>query len=327
MNYASLIKDLARGAQCAVNLSELDAEQLFGAILDGGVPEFELGAILVALRVKGESESELIGFLRASVARMNSIERPRNRPRPIVLPTYNGSRRGANLTPLVAMILRRFGVPVLLHGSLESYGRVTSAHVLRQLGMLPTASLVQTRQQFAEQEFAFAPTAILSPGLAQLLSLRARLGLRNVAHTLVKLLDPFGGDGLVVSTATHPPYLEKMRGVLGAFGATALLFRGSEGEPYANPKRRPTIELLRHGESKVLFDAEHDTLVVLPGLPDEADALTTANWIRRVIDGDLPVPMPILNQVAACLYGCGYADDLAQAKALVSVELNAHSHA
>jgi anthranilate phosphoribosyltransferase len=61
MDYAPLIKELGRGARGARDLSREDAEQLFGAMLDGQVPDMELGAMLIALRVKGESAAEVAG--------------------------------------------------------------------------------------------------------------------------------------------------------------------------------------------------------------------------------------------------------------------------
>ena len=51
-----------------------------------------------------------------------------------------------------------------------------------------------------------------------------------------------------------------MREVLGSQGAHGLLLRATEGEPYANPKRRPRIEHLHSGVSDILFEAEHDSL-------------------------------------------------------------------
>ena len=140
MNYAHFIKELGRGAEGAKDLTQEEAQLLYGAMLDGGVPELELGAITIALRVKGESAEEMIGFLAAASERVHALRPPPGRIRPVVIPSYNGARKGANLTPLLALLLQRFGVPVLVHGLLEGYGRVTSAHVFRELGLMPCAS-------------------------------------------------------------------------------------------------------------------------------------------------------------------------------------------
>ncbi len=322
MNFAPFIKEIGRGAEGSRDLSREDAAQLYAAMLDGGVPDLELGAILIGLRVKGESADEMGGFLAATHERTNALEARHGRFRPVILPSYNGARKEANLTPLLALLLKRFGVPVLVHGPLEGFGRVTSGHIFRELGIMPSASATQAQAALDERGLAFMPIGGLCPGLANLLALRGRLGVRNSAHSLVKMLDPFRGEGVVMAPATHPAFLDLMRQVLAEGGGRALLFRGTEGEPFANPKRRPRLDYIHDGTCDTLFEAERDSLKALPSLPEAADAATTANWTRRVLDNHLPLPQPIANQLACCLYASGYADDFNQAKAIVAVEGN-----
>ena len=66
--------------------------------------------------------------------------------------------------------------------------------------------------------------------------------------------------------------------------------------------------------------AEHESLKRLPTLPDNCDVKSTAEWMRHVLAGDMALPPPIANQLACCLFACGYADDFNQAKAIVAVE-------
>lgn len=320
MGYGQYIKEIGRGPQGARNLSHEDARQLYAAMLDGGVPDLELGAILLGLRVKGESLDEMLGFLAAIDERMYRLDMPHGRVRPVVLPTYNGARKEANLTPLLALLLQRFGVPVLVHGLLEGYGRVTSGLILRELGIMPATSALQAQSMLEEKGIVFAPLTALSPGVHNLLALRSRLGVRNSAHSLVKLLNPFRGDAVMVAPATHPDFIELMRNILIAQGQRAMLLRGTEGEPFANPKRRPRLEYVHDGMVDTLFEAEHESLRALPNLPEAIDAATTARWIRRVLDKQVPLPKPIANQLACLLYASGYAEDFNQAKAIVAVE-------
>lgn len=320
MNYAHFIRELGRGSEGARDLALDEARQLFGAMLDGGVPELELGAVAIALRLKGESVDEMLGFFAAASERLAALQRPAGRPRPVVLPSYNGARRGINLTPLLALLLQRYGVPVLVHGLIEGYGRVTSAQVFREFGLLPCLSASQAQHTLDGDGLAFLPLSAISPGLNTLLALRSRLGLRNSAHSLVKMLDPFKGEGVLLAAATHPDYLALMREVMGALGMRGLLLRATEGEPYANPKRRPRIEYLHDGAGDVLFEAEHDSLKTLPSLPESCDAKTAADWTRKVLAGEIGLPSPIANQLACCLFAAGCADDLNQAKAIVAVE-------
>lgn len=320
MNFAHFIRELGRGVEGACDMSLEDAQQLYCAMLDGGVPDLELGAIAIALRLKGETVDEMIGFLGAAHERLYALRRPPTRLRPVVIPTYNGARKGVNLTPLLALLLSRFNIPVVVHGLIEGYGRVTTAQIFREFGLMPATSLSLAQQVLDESGLVYVPLSVIAPGLNSQLALRSRLGLRNSAHSLVKMLDPFKGDGLLLAAATHPDYLDMMREVLRALGMHALLLRGTEGEPFANPKRRPRIEHLHDGVADILFEAEHDSLKTLPHLPETCDAKTTADWMRRVLAGDYALPPPLANQLACCLFACGYAEDFNQAKAIVAVE-------
>ena len=322
MSYGHYIKEIGRGAHGSRSLSREDAQQLYAAMLDGGVPDLELGAIIVALRMKGESLDEMLGFFSATNERVNRLELPEGRVRPVILPSYNGARKEANLTPLLALMLQQFGVPVVVHGLLEGFGRVTSGQVLRELGIMPSTSAAQAEAALNERGLAFLPLSVLCPGIYTLLNLRGRMGVRNSAHSLVKLINPFEGDAVMVAAATHPDFIELMRNMMLDCDQRGLLLRGTEGEPFANPKRRPRLEYLHAGQNDILFDSEHDSLRALPDLPDAMDAASTAQWIQGVLDKHIPLPKPIANQLACCLYASGYAEDLNQAKAVVAVETN-----
>ena len=327
MIYGHYIREIGRGPRGARSLAQDDARQLYAAMLDGGVPDLELGAIILALRMKGESLDEMLGFLAAMDERTNRLELPPGRVRPVVLPTYSGAREEANLTPLLALLLQQFGVPVLVHGLLEGLGRVTTGLIFRELGIMPMASAAQAQTRLEEKGLAFLPLNALCPGAYGLLNLRSRLGVRNSAHSLVKLLNPFDGDAALIVPATHPEFIELMRGMLLERRQRGLLLRATEGEPFANPRCRPRLEYIHDGMTEALFEAEHESRRVAPDLPGAADAATTAQWIRRVLDRQIPLPKPLANQLACCLVASGYAEDLCQAKAVVALETNGRSAA
>ncbi len=323
MAYGQYIRKIGRGTHGSRSLERDEARRLYAAMLDGGVPDLELGAIVLALRVKGESLAEMLGFLDAVDARIDHLEMPPGRVRPVVLPTYNGTRKQANLTPLLALLLQRYGVPVLVHGLLEGFGRVTSGLIFRELGIVPQASAAQARAVLEKGGLAFLPLNALCPGLYNLLNLRNRMGVRNSAHSAVKLLNPFAGDSLLVTAATHPGFNELMREVLLERQQAAILLRATEGEPFVNPKCRPRLEHIHDGLADTLFAAEYEGPRAAPDLPAAIDAATTAQWIRRMLDRQIPLPKPITDQLACCLHASGYAENLNQAKAVVAVE--AHS--
>ncbi len=317
MSTAALIRDLGRGRP---GLSEDEAHDLFAAMLDGGIPDLELGALLYALRVKGESLDEIMGFQRAIAERFYRLKLPVKGTTPVVIPAYGGGRIVANLLALLALLLQRFGIPVLIHGTLESHDGIATAYILRELGILPCASLSQAQQALEQEGLAFVPTAVHCPGLSSLLSLRGRLGVRNSADLMVKLLEPFGGDGLHLVSASQPEYLERLRGFLRTTEIHSLLLQSCEGEPFANPLQRPQLEYISQGAIELLFEAECGPIRSMPSLPKASSASASAAWIKQAIAGQIPLPLPLVNQLACCLYGTGYAQDMNQAKAIAAVE-------
>ena len=133
------IKEIGRGQKGARSLSREDARQRYAALLAGRVSDLETGAVLLALRIKGESVDELAGFLEAAHAAFTPLPAPPGAAMPVVLPSYNGARKLPNLTALLALLIAREGVPVLVHGVRAEPGRVTTAAVFAALG-LPVAS-------------------------------------------------------------------------------------------------------------------------------------------------------------------------------------------
>jgi anthranilate phosphoribosyltransferase len=300
MNYASLIKELGRGARGARDLSREQAEALFGEMLDGQVPDMELGAMLIALRVKGESANEVAGFLAAMQSRTASLAGPTG-PRTVLLPSFNGARKQANLMPLVARLLARDGVPVLIFGRHDFDSRHSPFDLLDTLGLPASPSLADAEQRLARDNLAVLPLQILNPGLNALMALRPRLGVRNSSHSLAKLLDPFpSGRGLRVVAVTHPEYLDSMGAALPgltAGGGRALLMRASEGEAYAHLRRKAHLIGFQDGQMTPLHPAD-TTDLDWPLSPACAPA-ENASLIRAMLDGTEMVPPRIAEQVAA----------------------------
>src|SRR6185369_13636660 len=189
-------------------------------------------------------------------------------PRCVILPTYNGARRQPNLMPLVALLLARDGVPVLIQGRHDFDSRVSPFGLLEALNIRPAANLAEAEAALASQRLACLKVDQLLPGLDRLLALRPRLGVRNSGHTMAKLVDPCVGRSVRVVAVTHPEYLERMHEFLIADGGRAMLMRGTEGEAYANPRRRPAMQVFRDGVADVAWPAEEGGAPPLEGLPD-----------------------------------------------------------
>jgi len=315
MTWAQMIDELAGGQP----LSESGAEGLFAAVFDGGVPDLELGGLLALLEQRLLTQRELAGVLSALSARVFQTAPPDTQWRPVLMPSYGALREQPNLLPLLALSLQRLGVPVLVHGLLSGEHGVASAYVFRELGIMPCASLAQAQQELQSGHLAFVPTGAMVPALADLLALRVRLGGGALARMLARLADPFGGAALQLVPAENGQGRAMLQSLLCETGKIALLFETRDGEPLVDALRRPGIELVRDGALRMLFDAEVTPRCAHP-LPAAHDLKATARWIGDVLEGRIPMPVPIANQFACCLYGTGYAQDLNQAKAIAAVE-------
>jgi anthranilate phosphoribosyltransferase len=301
---ARFIKEIGRGKEGARSLSRADAELLYAAMLAGRVSDLELGGILLAMRIKGESVDEIAGFLDAAEASFAQLPVPARSYAPVVMPSYNGARNMPNLMPLLALLLAREGVPVLVHGVLHDPNRVTTAEIFEAMNYPAVQSVQQATDFLDRQEPVFIPIDILAPRMARLLGLRRILGVRNSTHTLVKLIQPFAGPALRLTSYTHPEYLAMLTAYFTtaalAIRGDAFLMRGTEGETVTNAKRAQQIDWFHQGKH-VILEHKQASMDMVPILPSGRDAVTTARWIEAALRGEQPVPATILQQVAHCV--------------------------
>ena len=299
---APLLRQIGRGRDGSRALDRAQARELMDAILAQRVSDLELGAALTALRMKGETVDEIAGFIDASAAHTARVTA--DRPC-VVIPTYNGARLLPNLVPLLALQLARDGVPVLLHGQASEpsgvrtaktrlAARVTTLDVLTALGIAPCRTIDEVAARWAAQQPAYVPLEVVSPALARLIALRRVLGVRNVAHTLVKLLLPIAGPAVLLSCHTHAEFGTQLERWFASERVTALSMRGTEGEAVINPQRPQPLDLWHDGvrlESvKVAADAET--------APCAIDAESTARWIREALARDT-MPRALIAQAQA----------------------------
>ncbi|CCF10419.1 DNA-binding protein YbiB [Pantoea ananatis] len=305
MELNKIIKEVGRGKNHARDIDFDSALALYGAMLDGEVPDLEMGSILIALRIKGEGEAEMRGFYQAMQSRVMRLQAPSGRPMPVVIPSYNGARRQGNLTPLLAQVLNRLGLPVLVHGVSEDATRVTSEAVFAALGIVPVTTAEQAQAKLDRGELAFITIDHLCPPMAKQLSLRWRMGVRNSAHTLAKLATPFGErEALRLSSVSHPEYVPRVATFFSAIDAPAILLNGTEGEVYANPQRCPAISYVGGAAQQAEVWVERQPEVAVP-LPADKSAAETARWTEEVLNHQRPLPEALRLQIACCLRASG----------------------
>ena len=296
MPIANYIKVIGRGKDGARPLTREQACDLFGQVLDGSVTDLEIGGFCLAMRIKGETPDEMAGFLDATYQRLHRLPAT-DRPT-VVLPSYNGARKLPLLTPLLALLLAREGLPVLVHGTATESSRIFTSEVLAALDIHELTAI----RTIANGEVVFAATELLCPGLKRLLDVRRVVGLRNPAHSLVKIMNPCLGKALVVSSYTHREYAVSMAQTFELIQANALLLRGTEGEVVADARRMPQMEAFIAGQRTLLQEAQPGTLASVPGLPKEIDGASTAGYIRSVMSGTHAVPASIARQVEHILH-------------------------
>ena len=297
MAIAKYIKEIGRGHAGARSLDIAQAADLMGQVLDGRVTDLEIGAFALAMRIKGETVDELLGFAEATDARCLHVssERP-----VVVIPSYNGARRLPNLTPLLAMRLAQEGAHVLVHGQPHDPARVTSAEIFQALGLPPVTDEAGVRQRWQRHEPAFVTTAVLSPSLQRLLDVRRVVGLRNSGHTIAKLLQPISGAPVLrLSSHTHPEFGQLLAQFAERSAADLMLLRGTEGEAVADPRRCPKMDvwLGGHWQIDLSCQAQQGVLAELPLLPRQIDAATVAVYIQGVVAGEQPGPASLDRQV------------------------------
>jgi anthranilate phosphoribosyltransferase len=308
MAIAHYIKEIGRGKEGARSLTREQAADLMTQVLAGGLSDLEIGAFCIAMRIKGETPEELAGFLDATHAQLAPVT---SGVPVVVIPSYNGARKLAGLTALLSALLARAGAErgfaVLVHGSCSETKRVPTADVLKQLYFadfdtnMPDAAVFINKfatNLVANDQPHYLSTEQLCPPLEKLLQVRRTVGLRNSAHSVVKLMNPVrNAPALLVTSYTHPEYLQSMTQTLQLTGGHAMLLRGTEGEAVADARRRPRMDGFVHGQPVPLCEQQEGSLHSLPELPTSCEAASTAAYTRAVLAGEKPVPAPIAAQV------------------------------
>ncbi|EFQ0267066.1 DNA-binding protein YbiB [Shigella flexneri] len=302
MDYRKIIKEIGRGKNHARDLDRDTARGLYAHMLNGEVPDLELGGVLIALRIKGEGEAEMLGFYEAMQNHTIKLTPPAGKPMPIVIPSYNGARKQANLTPLLAILLHKLGFPVVVHGVSEDPTRVLTETIFELMGITPTLHGGQAQAKLDEHQPVFMPVGAFCPPLEK---------------QLAKLATPFAeGEALCLSSVSHPEYIGRVAKFFSDIGGWALLMHGTEGEVYANPQRCPQINLIDREGMRVLYEKQDPAGSEL--LPQAKDPETTAQWTERCLAGSEAIPESLKIQMACCLVATGEAATISDGLARVN---------
>jgi anthranilate phosphoribosyltransferase len=232
--YASAIRRLGRNARPEGDdgAGVLDHEAMtavWSGLLARRFTPAQEAALLMGLRVHGESAAMLAACARASAAFVSPVA---TSGPTAVLHCLGNARRHPSLAPLLAMRVRELGLPVLLVLAAPTAAG-SSASVLAALPIPRAPTSAAAAARLAADGLAAIALEDLSPALARLVRSRGELGFRNTAHTVLKLIAPVAGPGVLVSQYTHAPYRARLAAAIASLRLTALLLRGTEGDPVA----------------------------------------------------------------------------------------------
>ncbi|MGP6088596.1 glycosyl transferase family protein [Antarctobacter jejuensis] len=198
MSLSEHVRTLGRGPGRSRSLTEDEAVDAMSQMLQGAAPE-AVGALLMLLRMKGETKEEIAGFARAAQGALGDWPRA-----DLDWPCYAAGRtRGLPWFLLAAKLVADQGHRVLLHGW---NGRDTAIRDgIAELGIPVVRTAEEAAQALDAHCIAYLPLEVAHPALFRLLDLRDTLGLRSCVNTVCRMLNP-GRASASVQGVFHPPY-------------------------------------------------------------------------------------------------------------------------
>jgi anthranilate phosphoribosyltransferase len=313
VDIKALIGQVATGAA----LSREAAFDAFESMMSGEVTPSQIGGLLMALRVRGETVEEITGAVAAMRGKMLGVVAPADA---IDVVGTGGDASGSfNISTCAAFIVAGAGVPVAKHGNRALSSRSGAADVLMALGVKvdlgPEAISACIRQ--AGIGFMFAPAH--HPAMKHVGPTRVELGTRTIFNLLGPLSNPAGVKRQMVGVFSRQ-WVEPLAHVLKNLGSDrAYVVHGSDGLDEITTAGTTAVAALENGAVRCFEIAPED--VGLPRIKPEVlrggDADTNAEALKAVLEG-IKGPyrdVAVLN-AAAALVVAAKARDIAHGVAL-----------
>lgn len=223
LSWPAVLTSLLDGDDLAIR----DATWAMQQVMDGDATSAQLAGLLVALRMKGETVDELVGFRDAVLANALPLDVD---PMALDIVGTGGDPFGAvyNISSVAAVIAAAAGVPVIKHGNRAASSRSGASDVLAALGVDITIDPSRVAEVFARTGIAFASASLFHPGFRHAGPTRRELGVSTLFNILGPLCNPARPEASAVGVAS----LDRVPLVVGVFqtrGATALVYRGDDG--------------------------------------------------------------------------------------------------
>jgi anthranilate phosphoribosyltransferase len=319
-DFKALIAKVATGA----TLSREEAAGAFDRMMSGEATPSQMGGLLMALRVRGETVEEITGAVTTMRAKMLGVKAPADAVD--VVGTGGDASGSFNNSTCAAFIVAGAGVPVAKHGNRALSSRSGAADVLQALGVKIelNADQVGTCIRDAGIGFMFAPAH--HPAMKNVGPTRVELGTRTIFNLLGPLSNPARVKRQMVGTFSKQ-WVEPMAQVLKNLGSESIwVVHGSDGLDEITTAGLTTVAALENGMIRT-FEVGPEDAGLSRAKPEAlrgGDAEHNARALLDVLKG-MPSPfrdIAILN-AAAALIVAGKAKDLKQGAMLAAKSIEA----
>ena len=274
----AMLKPFIAKAVNRIDLSAVEAQEAMNVIMTGGATSAQIGAYLVALRMKGETVEEITGSARAM--RANAVKVELADRSTLIYDTAGTGGDGAqtfNISTAAAFVIAGTGRKVAKHGNRAASSQCGSADVLAALGLNLDLSADQVGKAIGEIGIGFLFAPKFHPAMKYVGAARKEIGQRTIFNLLGPLTNPAGADVQLIGIYS-PALTEPLANVLNELGTrAALIIHGAGGTDELNSSGVNRISHLKDGAVRTydLDPAElglaHATVADLRGgTPDEA---------------------------------------------------------
>src|ERR1700736_1566676 len=315
----SIIGKVATGA----TLSRDEAASAFDTMMSGEATPSQMGGLLMAMRVRGETVDEITGAVTAMRAKMLRVRAPTDA---IDVVGTGGDASGSfNISTCAAFIVAGAGVPVAKHGNRALSSRSGAADVLIALGVKvdlgPEAISACIRQ--AGIGFMFAP--LHHPAMKHVGPTRVELGTRTIFNLLGPLSNPAGVKRQMVGVFSRH-WVEPLAKVLGRLGSErAIVVHGSDGLDEITTAGPTSVASLENGSVRT-FEISPEEVGLPKADPKRllgGDAEANAAALLSVLKGeDSPYRDVAMFNAAAALMVAGRPTDLADCVTLARTSID-----
>lgn len=267
------------------DLTSEDSEHLFERLVLGRLEPAEIAAMLIALRMKGETAEEMIGAARALFAAATPFERPDYLFADCCGTGGDGSGM-INVSTAAAFVSAAAGLPVAKHGNRSVSSKCGSADVLEALGARLDVAPSDARRALDETGFCFLFAPAYHPGMKHAALVRRQLQVRTVMNLLGPCINPARPPVQLLGVA-DPKMLRRIASTLDAMGVRqALVVHGSGVDELALHAETRALRLSNGEVEEIEITPEDAALARAPlSVVTGGDAEENAQRLRALLDG------------------------------------------